>query len=97
VWDRAALVALPLALRVPYAVHLQSIAPAGTKLLLNVFEYDPSAMSGPPFSVTESEVREHFTNSKIELLEERDALDAFPRFRDLGNTYWTVRTFLIQW
>ncbi len=96
VWDRAALVALPPEVRVAYAAHLRSQMGAGAKLLLNVFEYDQSKMSGPPFSLSDDEVRTHFEGCRIELLDERDGLDEFPRFRDRGNQYWTVRTYLVE-
>ena len=97
IWDRAALVALPLEVRGPYTAHLRALIASDAKLLLNVFEYDQGKMSGPPFSISDKEVHEHFANCEIRLLEERDALDAFPRFRELGNDYWTVRSYLIEW
>lgn len=97
IWDRAALVALPLDVRGPYTAHLRALIASDAKLLLNVFEYDQSKMSGPPFSLSDKEVREHFAGCQIQLLDERDGLDAFPRFRELGNTYWTVRNYLVQW
>jgi thiopurine S-methyltransferase len=96
IWDRAALVALPAEIRVAYAAHLRSIAAPGCKLLQNVFEYDQSKMSGPPFSLSDAEVRQHFEGCQMELLHERDAIDAVPQFRSLGNEYWTVRSYLID-
>ena len=96
IWDRAALVALPAEVRVAYTDHLRSLASPGAKLLQNVFEYDQSKMSGPPFSIVDAEVRKHFEGCTIEQLDEHDALDSFPRFRDLGNEWWTVRSYLIE-
>jgi thiopurine S-methyltransferase len=96
IWDRAALVALPYDVRVAYAAHLRALSADGARLLANVFEYDQSKMSGPPFSITDEEMREHFRGCEIELLDEHEGLDGFPRFRELGNEYWTVRTYLID-
>lgn len=59
VYDRAALVALPEEMRKRYAVLLNRILPKGVKLLLVTLEFD--ALTGPPFSVSESEVRTLFS------------------------------------
>ncbi|WP_221798807.1 thiopurine S-methyltransferase [Oceanobacter mangrovi] len=59
IYDRAALVALPEAMRQQYARHLIDLT-AGVPQLLICFVYDQSQMSGPPFSVTTSEVHEHY-------------------------------------
>ncbi|MET0313797.1 MAG: thiopurine S-methyltransferase [Hansschlegelia sp.] len=56
VYDRAALVALPEPIRRRYAAHVTALA-AGAPQLLVTFDYDQSRMDGPPFSVTEAEVR----------------------------------------
>ncbi|MDX1587404.1 MAG: thiopurine S-methyltransferase [Oleiphilaceae bacterium] len=57
-YDRAALVALPKAMRERYLRHLaRCIAPGGEGLLIT-FEYDPDSMEGPPFPVFASELQE---------------------------------------
>ncbi len=96
IWDRAALVALPEDIRVAYSAHLRSLASEGAKLLQNVFEYDQSKMSGPPCSIPDGEVRKHYEGCTIEHLGEYDAIDSFPRFKELGNEWWTVRSYLID-
>ena len=74
VFDRACLIALPLELRKRYATHLQTILKSA-QILLVVIDYDQSQMSGPPFAVSDAEVRELYANAKIELLsEEADRL-----------------------
>jgi len=55
VCDRAALVALPPAMRARYAAHGRAITAAAPQLLI-VFEYDQAAMDGPPFAVDAAEV-----------------------------------------
>jgi thiopurine S-methyltransferase len=56
IYDRAALVALPEALRPPYAAHMTAIADGAPQLLVS-FDYDQRLMDGPPFSVGAEEVR----------------------------------------
>ncbi|OQW61220.1 MAG: thiopurine S-methyltransferase [Nitrospira sp. ST-bin4] len=56
VYDRAALVALPEDMRKRYAAHLLEITRKAPQLLIS-YEYDQSLMEGPPFSVSNEEVR----------------------------------------
>jgi thiopurine S-methyltransferase len=56
VYDRAALVALPTQMRDKYAAHLAEITATAPQLLLT-FQYDQSALNGPPFSIPEDMVR----------------------------------------
>lgn len=56
VYDRAALVALPEGMRQRYAAHVCEITGTAPQLLVT-FEYDQSVMAGPPFSLSESDVR----------------------------------------
>ena len=71
VYDRAAIVALPPQMRQAYVLHLKKVLPTlpkssksskgiGVQILMVTLEYDQSKMSGPPFSVTEPEVRDLF-------------------------------------
>jgi thiopurine S-methyltransferase len=59
IYDRAALVALPLDMRISYTNHLTQIAENAPQLLI-CFEYDPSSMEGPPFSIEREEVLSHY-------------------------------------
>lgn len=69
VYDRAALVALPLAMRKMYSAHMLTITQAAPQLLV-CFEYDQSQMDGPPFCVNADEVRMHYAQQyAIHLLE----------------------------
>lgn len=96
IWDRAALVALPYEQRVQYTTHLRTLVSSGASLLQNVFQYDQSKMSGPPFSISDEELREHYEGCAITLLDEHEALDEFPRFKEAGNEYWTVRCYAVE-
>lgn len=55
VYDRAALVALPVDTRERYAAHLAAITACAPQLLV-AYEYDQSQIDGPPFSVIPQEV-----------------------------------------
>ena len=57
IYDRAALVALPAALRPRYASHLTAIS-AGARQLLISFDYEQSQLPGPPFAVLAEELTE---------------------------------------
>jgi thiopurine S-methyltransferase len=57
VYDRAALVALPDAMRRRYTPHIMEITCEAPQLLI-VFDYDQSLMEGPPFSISDREVKE---------------------------------------
>lgn len=60
--DRAALVALPADMRTRYGEHLNDITGNASQLLIT-FEYDQTLMEGPPFSVSDDEVRRLYTAS----------------------------------
>lgn len=62
VYDRAALVALPKAMRDRYTAHLMQITDKAPQLII-CYEYDQTLMIGPPFSITEQEVRQHYQDS----------------------------------
>ena len=59
VYDRAALVALPEAMRQRYTAHLMEITGQAPQLLIS-YEYDQSLKEGPPFSVSNEEVRRQY-------------------------------------
>ncbi|KXI27674.1 thiopurine S-methyltransferase [Paraglaciecola hydrolytica] len=68
IYDRAALVALPSAMRHLYSQHLHAIT-QGAKQLLISFDYDQDTMPGPPFSVVADEVKQHYAQHyKLTLL-----------------------------
>ena len=60
-YDRAALVALPEEMRTRYTAYLTNVTHNAPQLLIT-FEYDQSAMAGPPFSVSNEEVKRHYSD-----------------------------------
>ena len=81
VWDRAAFIALHPSQRASYVARLRAcLAPKG-KLLMNVLNYDPAVMDGPPWAVDGSIVAQHYPEA-IQL-GTRDALD--DRWKSRGH------------
>lgn len=87
VFDRAALVALPPELRVRYADALYGLLPAGCRGLLITLEYPQEERAGPPFSVSEGEVRALYDRGwQVELLDRREIPASHPdRIRDTSR------------
>lgn len=81
-YDRAAIVALPEAMRRRYVAHLRSLMPRGSRGLVITFEYPQELMSGPPFSVSERELRDLYAGLEVTHLESAPAESA--RLRDTG-------------
>lgn len=84
IYDRAALIALPPALRSRYVQHLRTLLAPGGRLLLVTLDYPQALRSGPPFAVPPAEVEQAFAGLRVEHLETRDSLASSPRFRELG-------------
>ena len=84
-YDRAALIALPPAMRERYAAHLAELLPSSTQALLVTLDYDQAQMEGPPFAVNEGEVQRLLAKRwQIELLECCDVLGENWRFLQRG-------------
>ncbi|MBV1921802.1 MAG: thiopurine S-methyltransferase [Pseudomonadales bacterium] len=62
IYDRAALVALPEAMRNQYTSHLINITGKAPQLLIT-YAYDQVLMDGPPFSISEEEVKQHYSGT----------------------------------
>lgn len=84
-WDRAALIALEPPRRREYVQRLRALARDDARLLLVTLEHDLG--SGPPFSVDEAELPALYAGAfSLERLDDRDVLEAEPRFRERGAT-----------
>ncbi len=94
VYDRAALIALPPALRARYVDELYVRLPHDCRGLLITLEYPQHEKSGPPFSVPEAEVRARFApHWDLDLLERRDLLAHEPGFgaSTLDTAVWRLQ------
>ena len=94
-YDRAALVALPAAVRPRYVQHLTGLLVTPATGLLVTMEYDQTRMSGPPFAVAESEVMATFGQAlDVATLQTNPAaLEHNPKFAERGLSTLTERVY----
>ncbi len=59
VYDRAAMVALPAEMRSDYAQQIRLISSTAPQLVIT-YAYDQTTINGPPFSVTNDELKVHY-------------------------------------
>ncbi|CRM20455.1 thiopurine S-methyltransferase [Pseudomonas sp. FH4] len=84
-YDRAALIALPPPMRERYVAHLQAIAPQVQDGLLISLDYEQALKAGPPFAVSDDEVRGLLgVHWRLSVLEQRDILAESPKFAQEG-------------
>lgn len=97
VYDRAALIALPREMRPAYASHLASLIGPGIPVLLITLDYPGEEMNGPPFSVSEHEVKELFDEAfLIERVFGEERLSKEPRFIKKGLTRMEENVFILR-
>jgi thiopurine S-methyltransferase len=97
IYDRASLIALPPAMRQDYAAHLFKLFPQGVRILLITLDYDQHEMDGPPFAVSDAEVRALYAGrADIEHIASRDVLADNDRFRQRGVTRLHENAYLIN-
>lgn len=88
VYDRAALIALPIHMRERYVEHVYGQLPPHYKGLLLTLDYEQEQMPGPPFSVGDAEVEQLFSpRSSATLIDRRGILDKEPKFAQRGLTW----------
>ena len=96
-YDRASLIALDLDLREKYAQHLTAIIPPDARILLLTLIYPQHQMSGPPFSVSNSEVESLFSSAfKYRQLHCFNDIDNEPKFLRAGVDYVENAAYLLQ-
>jgi thiopurine S-methyltransferase len=94
IFDRASLIALPIELRGEYVNKIIDLQKTGTRTLLVTLTYPQHEMDGPPFSVSEEEVNELYSdNFRIEKLAAKDILEDEPRFKRRGLTTLTETAY----
>jgi thiopurine S-methyltransferase len=64
IYDRAALVALPGNMRERYTQQLMKITDIAPQLMI-CFDYDQSQIEGPPFSIPDKEVEQHYQKQYV--------------------------------
>lgn len=95
-YDRAALIALPPLMRAQYTEHLNNLLRPGCQGLLITLDYDQTQKAGPPFAVTDDEVRVLLgTHWGLNVLEEQDILGESWKFVQDGVTRLEERVYRI--
>jgi thiopurine S-methyltransferase len=62
IYDRAALVALPAAMRPAYTRHLMNISHRVQQLVI-CFDYEQASLAGPPFAINANEMQQHYAGA----------------------------------
>ncbi len=94
IYDRAALIALPPDLRREYVSHLHHLFPQGAHMLLVTLDYPQAEMNGPPFAVSDTEVRNLY--SSVQQLASQDVLTQNERFSQRGVSRLNENAYMIE-
>lgn len=87
IFDRASLVALPVEMRQQYAKKMAELQKPGVRTLLVTLTFDPAEMNGPPFSVTEEEVHDLYSEKfSIQKLLFKNVIDEETGLKNRGLT-----------
>jgi len=93
-YDRAAIIALPEAMRHRYVEHLNKVLPSECKGLLITLDYDQTQIDGPPFSVPDEEVQRLLSPDwALQVLETCDVLEESPKFLQVGVNSLNERVY----
>ena len=91
VFDRAALVALPGTMRQQYTRHLAAICGAVPQLVIT-YQYDQTKMHGPPFSIDDAEMGQHYDAYYTVTALERDTIsDGLKRVKSAQEIVWLLQ------
>lgn len=96
VWDRASLVAVAPERRAELVDVIRRVVAPGGRVLLNVFDYEQGEMSGPPFAVSEAEVRRLYAGCGLALLRRADGRALFSRSPDDKLSRLDIDTWLVE-
>ena len=92
-YDRAAMIAIPPTKREAYVEQIRQLTKPNAVGLLITFAYPKEEMEGPPFSLTDNDVEELFSDGfELECLERLDLTDE----KDRGLSQVTSSVFRIR-
>lgn len=100
VWDRASLIALVPALRAKYVQSVSGALAPGGRILLRTLERaagtEVAKKAGPPYSVSDAQVHALYGGLyDIKLLDVKEMIDDYPRFRESGLKSVIERSYLL--
>ena len=97
IFDRAALIALPEAMRPAYLTQLRRLMPSGRMFLLTL-DFPAGEVQGPPFAISDDKVVEYFAFAdKINKLAARDLTGQRFAQRKLPASQLIESLFVIDW
>ena len=97
VYDRAALIALPMGLRVKYAQHLYAIISSDCRMLLLTLNYPQSQISGPPYAVNKDEVLSLYKDGfECQLLQCFNDIENEPKFQRENVDFIEKATYCLR-
>lgn len=94
IYDRAALIAMPEQMRKQYVERLRSLLAPGGRMLLVTVDYPQHELEGPPFAVSENEVRALFDGLNVTRLNRNDTCQRAPKAKDIA--YFVEEVWLIE-
>jgi len=99
IYDRAALIALPIEMQQEYITHLTSFIEPSTTLFLISVEFPSEEMSGPPFPITEKDIRRLFLaadkHCQIDCIASRELKDKRFGQRTFDVSHLVERLYII--
>ncbi|MFJ2678717.1 thiopurine S-methyltransferase [Pseudomonas sivasensis] len=96
VYDRAALIALPPLMRSQYTEQLNNMLRPGCQGLLITLDYDQTQKAGPPFAVTDEEVKVLLgVHWSLQVIEKQDILGESWKFVQDGVTGLDERVYRV--
>ncbi|WP_444998016.1 thiopurine S-methyltransferase [Aliikangiella sp. IMCC44359] len=96
IYDRAALIALPIEMRASYVRKMHELFSQANMLLI-ALEYDQQVMQGPPFSVEQKEIAQLFNFAQCEKLYSKNIISVEPKFEAKGLNYLNECAYFIRW
>ncbi len=95
-YDRAALVAMPDDMQPRYAAKMTELIPSGAPVLLLGLDYNQNEMKGPPFPISQAQIRDLFEPTfAVDILGVRDGLAKNQHLLKRGVTRMEEATYAL--
>ncbi len=96
IYDRAALIALPITMQQRYVAHLKSFFSSHTRLFLVTLEFPTMQLSGPPFSINSCQVKSLFSGFNVECIATNELTDKRFAQRTFDVDYLREKLYIIK-
>jgi thiopurine S-methyltransferase len=95
IYDRAALIALPVTMQQRYVEHLKTFFSSHTRLFLVTLEFPEGQLDGPPFSINSTDVKGLFAGFHIECITTNELKDKRFAQRTFDVDYLREQLYII--